>query len=263
VLDGRKTGKSVLKDVLNKHHREFGQKKLLWKEASRKKSEGELAPDSNINPTRQPCFIMEKLAMHGKVLERQHLAQLEQQKKSFKNEPDPVLLKPKEEVERKIKNHRAKEEDDPAHAAAADFLEHDYKLLRNHVEAMYQQHRDDMREATLKHSEKARPTTLTGAAFTNLSIQTRQDILRKSSRNFHARPLEDEFLVLTTAAVDRIKASYAYFYDSQQTQPTRFPWDVAFRVLCCIKAGNEVKPVHKQFYDYMRIKLVKNTKYYH
>lgn len=247
VLDGRKTGKSIREEVFKQHQKEFGAKKLLWKESLRKKSDGDkLADTSNVKPTNRgkgkPPFIMETLVEFGKKLGRDKLAELKRWKEGFIPERDSQLLEPMEEVERKIKALKDKKKD-----AAATALEEDYELIKAHVARMYRQHQEVLQQAQQSN----------GAGFTNLPIQKRQDILRKLSQKFHSEPAQSELNVMSKVMSGRIKASYAYSYDWDRGKPSRFPWNVAFRDLCCIKTGDELKPVHKSFYDYMVIKLPK------
>ncbi|KXN89661.1 putative RNA-dependent RNA polymerase SHL2 [Leucoagaricus sp. SymC.cos] len=257
VLDGRKTGKIIRDEVLRQHQKEFGMKKLNWKESLRKKSEGELAPQSNVNPTRNPKFIMERLVNFGKHLEETKLAELERKKQSFSNDLDHQLLAPLVEVDDMIKRNRKTGEN-----AAADYLKKDLDLIRAHVEAMHHEHREQIRQASLQYNEKKRSNSV-GAGFTNLPIQKRQDILRRLSKKFHSEPPREQFTIMSEVMVDRVKAAYAYFFDSKEAQPSRFPWNVAFRDLCSIKAGKDIKPVHKRFYDYMSMKLGKRRKHYY
>jgi hypothetical protein len=251
VLDGRKTGKTIRKEWLHEHQKRFGSKPLGWKEDLRNKSEGSLAPQSNVKPVRtaKGTFILEELVNFGKKLQKKRLGELEQWKKGFEHKRDQELLEPILEVQRMID-----ENDD----TAAALLKEDYERIKVHVENMWKLHRDEMAQL-LTNDKKGSPST-TGASFTNLPIQRRQDKLRRLSSNFHAEPTK--FKVMSKVTADQIKASYAYSYDLEQGKPTRFSWNVAFRVLCCIKAGNQVKPIHKNFYDYMAIKIPKRRKHY-
>lgn len=248
VLDGRKTGKTIREDVFKKHQQEFGAKKLHWKESLKRKFGGDkFADQSNVKPMgraqgRTP-FIMESLVEYGKILEKEKKAEIERWRSSYVHKPDPRLLEPLQEVESiisQLKNN-GKEE-------AAAVLEEDYQRIKTHVEKVYHQHKEHLRQASQSN----------GVHFTSLPIQKRQDILRRLSQKFHSEP--SEFNIMTKVTSDRIKASYAYAYDSNNGKASRFPWNVAFRVLCCIKSGDEVKPVLKRFYDYMVIKLPKQRR---
>lgn len=247
VLDGRKTGKTVREDVFKQHQREFGTKKLYWKETLRRKYAGDgekFADPSNVKlmdrkPGRRP-FVMESLVVYGKVLENEKKVKLEKWVDSYVHKADPQLLKPIQEVEaliNQLKNNGKKE--------GAALLEEDYQRIKIHVEEVYREHQEHLRQT--------RQSNIVN--FTSLPIHKRQDILRKLSHQFHSEP--SKFNIMTRVASDRIKASYAYAYDSSDGKASRFPWNVAFRVLCSIKCGDEVKPVHRKFYDHMVIKLPK------
>lgn len=245
VLDGRKTGKTVREDVFKQHDQEYGMKKLYWKEELKRKSAGDrFADPSNVKLMdrqrgRRP-FIMESLVKYGKVLQSEKKAKLKQWKDSHVRKADPQLLEPLREVEaliNRLKNSGKKE--------CVALLEEDYQRIKTHVEEVYREHQEQFRQTRQSDC----------VSFTSLPIQRRQDILRKLSQKFHSEP--SKFNIMTRVMSDRIKASYAYAYDSSNGKATRFPWNVAFRVLCSIKCGDEVKPVHKKFYDHMVIKLPK------
>jgi len=183
---------------------------------------------------------MESLVKYGKVLQSEKKAKLKQWKDSHVRKADPQLLEPLREVEaliNRLKNSGKKE--------CVALLEEDYQRIKTHVEEVYREHQEQFRQTRQSDC----------VSFTSLPIQRRQDILRKLSQKFHSEP--SKFNIMTRVMSDRIKASYAYAYDSSNGKATRFPWNVAFRVLCSIKCGDEVKPVHKKFYDHMVIKLPK------
>lgn len=74
--------------------------------------------------------------------------------------------------------------------------------------------------------------------FTNLPISERQDILRALSQSF-ASGLDDLRITIgrNGPSIPILVASCAYCVDYQISGSwTRFPWDVAFRDLCEIKA---------------------------
>lgn len=245
VLDGRKTGKTVREDVFKQHHREYGMKKLYWKETFKRKSaRDKFADPSNVKlmdrePGRRP-FIMKSLVEYGKILEKEKNIKLDKWKGSYVHKADQQLLGPIQEVEAlisQLKNNGKKE--------GAALLEEDYQRIKTHVEKVYREHQEHLRQTWQSD----------GVNFTSLPIHKRQDILRKLSQKFHSEP--SKFHIMTRVMSDRIKASYAYAYDSNNGKASRFPWNVAFRALCSIKCGDEVKPVHKKFYDHMVIKLPK------
>ncbi|KAJ7665536.1 RNA dependent RNA polymerase-domain-containing protein [Mycena rosella] len=109
-----------------------------------------------------------------------------------------------------------------------------------------------------------------------LPIERKQDILRELSRDLATGPpglsmdaVRDFLYAVVATGADglagqdeaaRIKASYAYFYDSEQawTKWSRFPWNVAFRELCLIKCRSRktsLKPVNSEFYERFTMKM--------
>jgi hypothetical protein len=94
-----------------------------------------------------------------------------------------------------------------------------------------------------------------GSAFTNLPIERRQDILRMLSRKFASIYSSQDFLY-SAPEIARLAASYAYKHDLKGGKPTRFPWDVALRELCHIKAHalGPWKTVTGGFYDRFQLK---------
>ncbi|KAM6492722.1 RNA dependent RNA polymerase domain containing protein [Amanita muscaria] len=95
-----------------------------------------------------------------------------------------------------------------------------------------------------------------GADFTNLPITRRQDILRKVSKEFHEGPKPEEMQVYTSEMeIARLRASFAFIYDlecnKRRRKWSRFPFDVAARELCAIKASaaGPWKTVKGSFYE--------------
>lgn len=251
VLDGRKTGKTVRQEVFKEHRRRFADRQLKWKEPERKKGEGELAAGYNLPHVKQnPKFIMEELVSFGRELKDEMLQKIEKKLQSYPNEADSTLIQPYMELLQKVQGLRSHNK--PGDDIIADALEADLEIIRGHVEEIYRQHKDELKR------QAAAAAATSGAGFTGLTIGKRQDILRKLSKKFHSKPERSQLRVLYSEnEITRIKASYAYYYDSKNPSPTRFPWNVAFRVLCVIKCGGEVKPIHRHFYDHMVIRLPK------
>lgn len=93
--------------------------------------------------------------------------------------------------------------------------------------------------------------------FTKLPIEARQNQLRSISKQFAAGP--SDLLYFDVEGVKRVRASYAYLCDYELSKGrvrwTRFPWDVAMRDLCEIKAkrnGNS-KTLMGSFYHTMDV----------
>ena len=153
----------------------------------------------------------------------------------------------------------------------AQAKERDLKRIEDHVKASYQMH-GDVKKANrprgqsnkLKQKGKRESFGETmGAEFTNRNIVDRQDVLRKSSKFFQEHPTPEEMEVYTDPEeIARLRASYAYLHDLKMhkyKEPKwgRFPFDVAARELCAIKAHalGASKTVTRGFYE--KYKLVK------
>jgi hypothetical protein len=96
-----------------------------------------------------------------------------------------------------------------------------------------------------------------GVGFTRRSIETRQDCLRRMSREFVGGPPPAETVVFSREDVARLRASYAYVYDwTKRPGGTRFPWNVAMRELGHIKltARKDFKPISQDFYEKMSMR---------
>ncbi|KAF8197621.1 hypothetical protein BJ912DRAFT_1056008 [Pholiota molesta] len=112
-----------------------------------------------------------------------------------------------------------------------------------HVHNIYKREKNVFRKRASKPDQDPR------SRFTELPIEVRQDELRSS------RGPDD-------ATLSRWRASYAYLYDAEQNLKngkqgwSRFPWNVAFRALCTIKAAalGPYQVVTSNFYE--RFKLV-------
>lgn len=93
--------------------------------------------------------------------------------------------------------------------------------------------------------------------FTNRNIETRQDQLRRMSREFVGGPPAEQTLVFSAEEVARLRASYAYAYDwVRRPGGSRFPWNVAMRELGEIKlrARKDFKPISQDFYEKMSMR---------
>jgi predicted aminopeptidase len=130
----------------------------------------------------------------------------------------------------------------------------DLKRISEHVQAMYQQQKRYLQNDNRKNNTSAT------VQFTELPIETRQDKLRASSKAFASGPQIEELPTIADAAMlARYRASYAYKYDSETSYGGwgQFPWNVAMRELCLIKAAalGPYKAVTNNFYE--RFKLVR------
>jgi RNA-dependent RNA polymerase len=105
-------------------------------------------------------------------------------------------------------------------------------------------------------AKKGKSVKRGGAEFTHRSIETRQDFLRRMSREFVSGPPAGEVYVFSQEEVARLRASYAYLYDWTKQGGSRFPWNVAFNELGEIKlrAQKDFKPISRDFYERMSIR---------
>lgn len=107
--------------------------------------------------------------------------------------------------------------------------------------------------ASPSKSKKAAGKKRDAADFTQRSIETRQDRLRRMSREFAGGPPAADVFVFSPEEVARLRASYAYLYDWTAHSGTRFPWNVAFDELGEIKlrTRKDFKPISRAFYERM------------
>ncbi|KAL1746021.1 RNA dependent RNA polymerase-domain-containing protein [Schizophyllum fasciatum] len=104
---------------------------------------------------------------------------------------------------------------------------------------------------------------------TDQRIEERQDQLRALSKKFvSGPPLQDMQVLFEEAQIRRLAASYAYIYDWRKISSyrnrhigdgySRFPWNVAFRELCQIKATaiGPSKTVSSEFYEHFKLAKV-------
>ena len=135
--------------------------------------------------------------------------------------------------------------------------------IETHVQAMHQAAMDRKRSTSFRaggsgeYDAGGNPVKTGGkesAPFTRLPIEKRQDILREQSKRFHAEPRDLRYFDDPTT----IKASCAYFYDHRVKGWDRFPWDVATRALCEIKAKatGSSKTLSGDFYRWMAVSPV-------
>ena len=141
-------------------------------------------------------------------------------------------------------------------------MEKELSVLKAHVVKCWEAHRNDMRQKTPMRTKLMSPSKLkVSESFTDQPIEARQDILRKNSREFASFPVvESLFMSSDDIALIRASCAYVYDYEKKKYGPppsfTRFPWDVAMRELCTIKAKatGRHKTVSGDFYDHFNIK---------
>jgi len=196
-------------------------------------------------------FIMDVLLSAAKKECTRALTEIDTVFSPLNVEPDPHLLQPwRDAVQR-------------AERGPPEVVKRSKLVLSRiaiHVHVMYGEHRSQMaaKEGPTRRSNLSGSSKRT--SFTNLSIEIRQDILRALSKKFASSPRPEELdSMMDEAAIARLRASYAYTYDAQKRSNSsgwgRFPWDVAMRELCAIKARalGPHKTVTAGFYE--RFKL--------
>ena len=133
-------------------------------------------------------------------------------------------------------------------------MEQELHLIEEHVKAVAAREKPEMEKAKKEKNANS---------FTELPIERRQDVFRLLSRAFHALP--QELLCFDKDEAKRVMASFAYKYDHETTSGkwTRFPWNVAMRQLCEIKAKalGSSSTLSNSFYHYMAIHTAYLRKY--
>lgn len=262
VLDAIKTGKIVKREVVERDSKQFRGRGPKWKETI---DEAERAAYSNLlSPSRTMglrTFVMNAIRDEGNKEAAMHHSKIKQLfKASEKQNPieDPDLTAPWLDAERRAVDYAMRNN---------PFLLADLGIIKKHVEEVYANHRLRKDEAVAKHGSKRRKISHKAGTFTDLAIEDRQDVLRASAREFASRPLP-ESTFLSKQEISRLRASYAYKYDAEKNSRTngrtgisvpgwsRFPWDVAMRELCSIKAEatGTTKTVQSSFYNRFTIK---------
>ena len=134
------------------------------------------------------------------------------------------------------------------------WMEQELNFIEAHVKAVAAKERVEMDKARKEKGLRS---------FTELPIERRQDVLRKLSREFHALP--QKLLCFDKDEAKRVMASFAYKHDHETTSGkwTRFPWNVAMRQLCEIKAKalGSSSTLSNSFYHYMAIHTAYLRKY--
>ncbi|GLB39244.1 putative RNA-dependent RNA polymerase [Lyophyllum shimeji] len=241
VLDGAKTGLRIKPETLRAdmeaYHRWRGPQWKEWKAKEDRKAKGKVC-NSPFTPRGKNEFItgpfvMDHLLRHAEKEQNRILASMNDVFNSLKIVRDEHLAQPWEDAE------RAANRGTPELILAK---KRDLERISRHVETMWQEHKAKVREN-----------------FTKKAIETRQDVLRHLSKAFVASPTLDEMETFTDAAsVSRLRASCAYVYDFKNKgkfKATRFPWDMALRELCHIKATalGPSKTVTTGFYERFRL----------
>jgi len=275
VLDGAKTGKTILpaRYRQDRDSKQYGTQFVpQWK----KTEDRDYQTPHNLPRGHLPPFIMDLLT---EAMQKVADEQLERIAKHFAalpkvNVKDADLVAPWQDAEARAQELLSKPEE---HVRAVGQAQMDaLEAIKTHVARMY-----DMSNDIMKGSAEARagPSTShagvrvvgghnrrkssgassNGGTFTDLSIESRQDRLRRLSREFVGGPSAAETFAFSREEVARLRASYAYLYDwrcKSSGGGSRFPWNVAMRDLGAIKLQRrkDFKPVSQEFYEKMSIR---------
>lgn len=254
TLDGAKTGLTVKPEVLVKDTKAFQARPPKWKETEEEAHSFALSGANSVNLTRNKslkAFIMDILHDEADAEGNRRLRSIEETFNARRRHVmDPDLVAPwLEAVERA--NRWFEEENNLRY-------QQDLERIKNHVHAMYDRHRAEVNTGSPRKPVKTSPRKGSKASFTDLPIEVRQDKIRALSKDFASIPTSKTVL-MADEEIARLRASYAYFYDSEKKKPngwTRFPWDVAMRELGAIKARStgRHKCVAGHFYDEFNMK---------
>ncbi|KAF8078266.1 RNA dependent RNA polymerase-domain-containing protein [Lyophyllum atratum] len=243
VLDGSKTGLRIKPATLKADTKDYKKTRgPEWKEWKAKAERKPKERASNEPFTKRGKnseyitgpFIMDDLRRYAKKESDKILANMEEVFQALDVVRDHHLTQPWDDAD-KMANRGT-----PELQAAK---RRDLDRIKYHVEDMFREHRSQIQKN-----------------FTGKQIETRQDILRNLSKRFVASPTLDHMETFTDAAsISRLRASYAYLYDFRQKAKgpgfSRFPWDMALRDLCHIKASalGPSKTVTIGFYERFRL----------
>ncbi|KAJ3882906.1 RNA dependent RNA polymerase-domain-containing protein [Lentinula edodes] len=242
TLDGLKTGLKIKPEVWRNDVSRYDKGTMSWKE-SETKGKGKKAVTTarmdNIiveRPSHLRPFIMDQLQMHAKAKGEKEKIDADMKYDSHTIYLDEQLAAPWKEQQELAKR---------AQKIGCNFMAEDLTKIENHVHRMWETHRTEV-----MNSQRV-------GSFTDLAIETRQDILRKLSRQFASGPNE-EAMFLSHDQILRLKASYAYIYDFEKSSRkwTRFPWNVTMRQLTEIKAKatGRSTTVTAEFYERLAMK---------
>ncbi|KAF4602055.1 hypothetical protein EYR40_005257 [Pleurotus pulmonarius] len=234
VLDSSKSGEQVLPAQIKHDSKLYNKRPPFWKETEEERSRHQTNEINLIRPKELHGkeFIMDTIYNQAKEEGRLAQQRIEQAFSALPKEhvADLDLQQPWKQAEALAKQMASR-----GYTERAEDLE----KIKRHVETMYREHRKQVKPKK------------EGEDFTGIPIEARQDTLRSLSRQFSSLPSSanlPSFVAIDQPAtsmfgneeVSLIKASYAYIFDHQENSGrkgwTRFPWDVAMRDLCHIKA---------------------------
>ncbi len=278
VLDGAKTGKTLLQDKYSqdRNNETYGTRYTPpWKEIDR--DYNAVQPTSSILLSRQDPrpFVMDVLCEATEYHKDDCLRRLEERFNSLPKVKDIDLITPWEDAEARTNEMLSSPEDNiriigEAHKSAMNAIKaHVVRVYDFSAERLSSMRNVGTRASTggvgvgvgvgTSRGSKSGKRGRGGADFSHRGIESRQDILRRVSREFVDGPPKEESFVFSQKEVARLRASYAYVYDwAKRGGGTRFPWNVALDELGEIKlrAHKYFKPISRGFYEKMSIRKV-------
>jgi hypothetical protein len=250
TLDGVKTGKTILQEVYKKDREKYDKVPPRWKGDT--EETGSMGNQPRVlRPSMKGKFVMDYLYDQASREQGSWLVRVD---KHFESVPriglDEDLAAPYKTAVELAERWETEEK--------TDRKKRELKELEDHVARSYSEHRGQLTNSPRKG--KGSPSRGKSSSFTDLPIEVRQDKIRRISKQFATFPAPGQFL-MAEEEVARIRASYAYVYDFDQRRYygmsnfTRFPFDVAMRELCGIKARTgRYKTVSSEFYDQFKMK---------
>ncbi|KAG1757697.1 RNA dependent RNA polymerase-domain-containing protein [Suillus lakei] len=207
ILDGAKSGLTVLPEVIRSDTKLYHKRSPEWKEC------GEEKPETNEINAQRPRgmteFVMDAIMSHARNHRNLKLQQVDSAFSKHHGHRDSSLEKPWQDAESRVRRVKYSNDD------AALTMQTELSKIREHVEKLREEHKNRIRRS-----------------FSDLKIERRQDVLRSLARDFAAAPDVSSFLFFSSEEVARLKASYAYIHECSG----QFPFDVAMRDLAMIKA---------------------------
>ncbi|KAF8520442.1 RNA dependent RNA polymerase-domain-containing protein, partial [Hysterangium stoloniferum] len=263
ILDSSKTGKIIKPQYLQHDRKKYGGRAPDWK--GRAIDDKIALPPSNEAPRRQGKlgqikFIMDHLKEGGMRQYHGHMAKFEKflsdAQGSFKVSKgiqsegtyvDSALMTPWEAAQRRAQLL--------LDTTGQSLMKQELEVIKNHVDNM----RKKYRERKQGNNKVRSPLRKDNTSFTSRPIEERQDILRQLSLEFNQMP-DIAFITLSPEDTQRYKASYAYITETEEREKryggfSRFPFDMAMRELCKIKAAScgGHKTVTSTFYSVFNV----------
>ncbi|KAJ3515971.1 hypothetical protein NLJ89_g1430 [Agrocybe chaxingu] len=250
TLDGIKTGMSVLPETEKEDAKRYNKRAPRWKETEEERDRKTSNEANTKRPRELGRFIMDELHNKATTEGDNWLVRIDTHFKSVTStKTDEDLVEPYRKAQEMCRRWATEE----GNRRPSE----DLKKLEEHVRKVYDNHRTEM--SSPKKASRSSPKK-DKISFTDQPIEVRQDKFRELSRRFADFPKPGE-LMMHDEEVARIRASYAYWYDCERRKSydvpwSRFPFDVAMRELCAIKAraAGRYKVVDGGFYDHFNMK---------